>query len=98
MQRYSKTIIALLGALATWGITASEDGVYTDQEWWYCLLALATAAGVYLVPNNPPEGEPADPDISERGHADLGSLAVVALISAAVTIILLVTLGEELVR
>ena len=98
MQRYSKAIIALLGALATWGLTAAEDNVYTQVELWGALAAVVTAVGVYAWPNDAPTGQPADPDVSERGHADLGSLAVVALISAAVTIILLVTLGEELVR
>lgn len=53
MKPYAKSIVALLGALATWGLTASEDGVYTQVEIWGAVLALSTAAGVWLVPNEP---------------------------------------------
>ena len=70
MSRYTKTIVALLGALATWGITAAEDGVYTQVEWWGALLALVTAAGVYAFPNTPPTGEAPDPAISEQHNPD----------------------------
>lgn len=65
MSRYSKAVLALLGALATWGITAAEDGIYTQVELWGALLAVATAATVYLVPNSPPAGEARDPGMSE---------------------------------
>lgn len=67
MTRYAKTVVALLGALATWGVTASEDGAYSQPELWGALLALATAAGVYALPNRPPAGEDSDPAISEQG-------------------------------
>lgn len=83
MTRYTKTLVALLGALATWGLTASEDGVYSQPELWGALLALVTAAGVYAAPNRPPAGEPSDPAISEQGAADpvlLGILVVLVLI------------------
>lgn len=66
MSRYAKTIIGAILALATWGITASSDGVYQQAELWGGLAAVATAVGVYLFPNQPPAGEPADPGISEQ--------------------------------
>lgn len=55
MNKYAKTIVALLGALATWGITAGEDSVYTQAELWGGLAAVVTAVGVYFIPNR--EGE-----------------------------------------
>ena len=66
MSRYAKAIVALLGALATWGITAAEDATYTQVELWGALLAVVTAVGVYAYPNDRPADEPYDPDISER--------------------------------
>lgn len=51
MTKITKAIVALIGALATWGVTAAEDGVYTQVELWGALLALATAAAVWVAPN-----------------------------------------------
>lgn len=73
MTRYSKSIIALLGALATWGVTAAEDNSYTQVELWGLLAALATAVGVYALPNV----EPSDP---EQGQANLAAIAAVLVI------------------
>lgn len=69
MSRYAKAVIALLGAVATWGITAAEDNLYSQVELWGALLAAVTALGVYAWPNQPPAGEPADPSMSEQ-HQD----------------------------
>lgn len=63
MSRYTKLISALLGGIATWGYTASDGGIST-QEWFGLLGALATAFAVFQFPNVNPEG-PGDPDISE---------------------------------
>lgn len=51
MQKYAKAIVALIMALSTWGVTASEDDKYTQGELWGLLLAVGTSASVYLVPN-----------------------------------------------
>lgn len=51
MQKYAKAIVALIMALSTWGVTASEDNQYTQGELWGLLLAVGTSASVYLVPN-----------------------------------------------
>ena len=72
MTKYTKAVVALLGALATWGVTAAEDGLYTQVELWGALLALATAAGVYAFPNR--EGD--DP---EAGQSSIGWLFIGAL-------------------
>lgn len=64
MTRYFKFIIALLGGLSSWGVTASVDG-YEDAELWGILAILATALAVFVVPNTPPPGEPRRPDVSE---------------------------------
>jgi hypothetical protein len=87
MTRYSKTIVALLGALATWGVTAAEDNTYTQVELWGALLALATAAGVYAFPNRPPAGEPSDPLISEQGHGTVELVTCVACVVSAVVLL-----------
>lgn len=65
MTRYSKAIFAVIAALATWGVAAAADGVYDQIELWALLGVVGTAAGVYLIPNTPPVGEPRDPEISE---------------------------------
>lgn len=65
MRRHAKAIVALVLALATWGVTASAEdsagGVsYTGTEQWGALVALGTAAGVWLADNGddePTEGE-----------------------------------------
>lgn len=66
MNRYSKAILAALLAVSTWGTTAAVDGTFDPVEWFGLLGAVVTAASVYLAPNSPPAGEPADPSISEQ--------------------------------
>ena len=48
---YSKTIVAVIGALATWTTTSLADGVVSTQEWIGLVLAVLTALGVYQVVN-----------------------------------------------
>lgn len=64
MSRYVKTIAAVLGGVATWGITAASNGAIDLAEWFGLLGALGTALGVYAFPNTNPDG-PADPNVSE---------------------------------
>lgn len=66
MSRYAKTIAALLAAIGTWGVTAFDNGSATSAEWFGLIIALGGVFAVWAVPNSPPEGEPADPDVSER--------------------------------
>lgn len=51
VKRYSKSILAAVGALGTWATVALADGVVTGQEWTALGVAVATALGVYTVPN-----------------------------------------------
>lgn len=88
MTRYWKTILAVLGGISSWGITAAADDAITQVELYGLLGVLATALAVYGVPNSPPEGEPADPDISERGASD-AMLALAVVVLVAVLLILL---------
>ncbi len=62
--------MALLGALATWGITAAEDNTYSQVELWGALLAVVTAAGVYVIPNKPPRGRRRKRNVSEQAAGD----------------------------
>ncbi len=86
MNPYLKTIAALLGALGTWGITASADGHYSHPELWGSLLALATAFGVYVTPYHRPASQSSRLDISEQGYLNLlaaivlGALALIGLL------------------
>ena len=66
MSRYYKTIAALLGAVGTWLTSVLADGQIRPDEWGGLFVALGTVAAVWGVPNSPPEGEPADLDVSER--------------------------------
>lgn len=66
MNRYAKAVLAALLAISTWGTTAAVDGSFDAVEWFGLLGAVATAVGVYVAPNQPPDGEPADPGISEQ--------------------------------
>lgn len=52
MSKYRKSIAAFIGAVATWGLAAAEDGVYTQPEWWALLAALAGVVAVWGVPND----------------------------------------------
>jgi hypothetical protein len=69
MSRYSKLAVALIPViLAALKVTAdalgSEAGV-DPQEWIAVAVAALTAVGVWAVPNKPPAGQAADPNISE---------------------------------
>ena len=66
MSRYAKTIAALLGAVGTWGATAAQEGGIDGPEWFGLLIALGTVAAVYGIPNVPPAGQVADPQMSEQ--------------------------------
>ena len=68
MTRYAKFAIAVLGAAST----AVAQGLVPDTvgQWLPVAIAFATALGVYAVPNTPPKGQQADPNISERDAAE----------------------------
>lgn len=66
MTRYSKALLGALLAISTWGTTAAVDGSFDSVEWFGLLGAIVTAISVYLAPNSPPSGEPADPTVSEQ--------------------------------
>ena len=66
MTRYAKALLAAVGAVATWGVTAGVDDKYTQAEYWGAVAAVVTALGVYFVPNRPPIGEQPDPGMSEQ--------------------------------
>lgn len=51
VKHYSKTILAVIGALSTWATAALADGVVSGQEWPALGIAIAAAVGVYAVPN-----------------------------------------------
>jgi len=70
MSRYAKAVLGALLAISTWGTTAAVDGSFDAVEWFGLLGAVATALGVYLAPNVPPPGEPADPMVSEIHPVD----------------------------
>ena len=70
MSRYWKAILAALGSAATWGITASADGVYEQVELWGLLAGVVATLAVYQKGNTPPEGEAPDPMMSEQHAPD----------------------------
>lgn len=57
VSQYRKTIVAILG-LAVLVIAAFADDRLTGDEWWTIGVAIATALGVYVVPNVPTHDVP----------------------------------------
>lgn len=67
ISRYLKAVVAIVGAVATWA-TAYFPGDAEVAKWVGLALALVTAISVYAVPNTPPAGESADPNMSEQSQ------------------------------
>lgn len=88
MSRYIKSIVALLGGISSWGITAAADDAITQVEIYGLLGVLATVLGVYAFPNTPPAGEPADPAMSEQGAANWLMVTAVASVIMCVILVL----------
>ena len=55
LAKYRKTISALITGLIGWGfiVVASKEAPISASEWLALAVAVATATGVYLVPNKP---------------------------------------------
>lgn len=53
-MRYAKFLLALSGAGVTALTAVISDGTVTKSEWLFVLLSLASAVGVYLIPNAEP--------------------------------------------
>lgn len=55
MNRYAKSVTALVTAVLGWGavVVASPPGPVTAAEWLSLGVAVATALGVYAVRNEP---------------------------------------------
>jgi len=71
MSRYAKTWVAVIVAVLIAGLQTAlsvlGDGIWTMEDTIVVLLAIVGAVGVYAVPNTPPQGQPSDPTISEKG-------------------------------
>lgn len=52
MSKYRKAVAGVLGAIVTWGLTASVDGEYDQVEMWGLGAALLAGLGVYGAPRN----------------------------------------------
>jgi len=87
VSRYLKSIIATAVAALTALQAAISDERVTNNEWIIVALAALGAAGVYLVPNSPPDGEPADPDMSEQGYSII-ELAVGVLVLVILVLVI----------
>lgn len=73
LPAYRKTLAALVGAVLTWGVTAQDGGIQS-QEWWALAVAAATTLGVFGV-SNEPTGEDA-----EGGQSVIHVLGVIFLV------------------
>jgi len=70
MSRYAKFLIALLPAIIAGAkllLDGVGDGTVDPIEWQATIVAFVAALGVYQIPNRPPAGQRARPDISEVG-------------------------------
>jgi hypothetical protein len=99
LQRYAKAVVALLGAVSTWGATAAAEGGIDQVEWFLLLGALGTALGVLAVPNQEPSPPPDVVEVhlpGDGGHLELSGLVTVAALAVAIGIGIL--LGHWLVE
>lgn len=80
MKQYIKAIIAVLGGISAWGITAAADNAITQVELYGLLGTLATALGVYAFPNT---------EDDESGQTTLWWV----LLGAVAAVVLLLVLG-----
>ena len=95
---YNKTITALVTGLIGWAavVVTSARGSISSSEWLGLAVAVATALGVYAVPNGPTAvqvvNDPADPvpvEVEpERGAIDPGSLVLGFLIALAFVVLI----------
>lgn len=51
-MRYAKALVAIAGAVLAALNVALDDGLFSQQDYVAVAVALLTAVGVYLVPNN----------------------------------------------
>ena len=51
MKGYAKSVVAVVGAGIAALQLALDDGIIVGQEWTAIVIAVVTAIGVYLVPN-----------------------------------------------
>jgi hypothetical protein len=51
ISKYNKFYVAIVGATLTWITVALADDKVTTQEWVGLAVAVATALGVYQIPN-----------------------------------------------
>lgn len=60
LARYSKSIAALTTAALGWAavVISSPSAAITAPEWLALGVGVATALGVYVVPNTPPPAPP----------------------------------------
>lgn len=69
MSRYWKTVIATVVAIAITTVqtvlSSQKDGDWTTEDTLVTLLAFLGAVLVYAKANTPPDGGPADPNVSE---------------------------------
>lgn len=65
MSRYLKALIAVLGGVSTWGITAASDNSISQVELFGLLGVLSTALGVYAFPNTQPDASETNPSPKE---------------------------------
>lgn len=74
ISRYAKTLVAavpfLIAALKVLS-DALGDGTVSNQEWIGTAIALLGAVAVFSVPNKPPAGQPADPNMSEQDQDEV---------------------------
>lgn len=58
LSQYRKTITAIVVGLIGWAgvVITSPRSTISASEWLGLAVALATALGVYSVPNEPPDG------------------------------------------
>lgn len=93
-RQYAKALTAALIAALSVLAGAVGDGV-SAEEWITTAIAFLTALGVvFVVPNQAPAGQPANPDLSEQDGRDLGRVdPLYAALVVFVIVVVLLLLG-----
>lgn len=87
MTRYRKAYAAFTAAVLT-TIGILWDGALDAGEASALAATWLGVGAVFFFPNDTPEGEPADPDMSERGSVTPGVVTAVASVVMALILIL----------
>lgn len=76
---YAKALVAALIGFLSALIPVTDNGLTSTEVLTAVLAGLVALSATYVVPNKPPRGQPARPDVSEQGAVDTNLVAAIAV-------------------